>query len=163
MIKYNPNDLLKKIAPKNKVEKLVSGRLTLNKSVMSQLSKADFLSKKSLERTALNTIKQYKKKYKEEKSDGLSSEEAFDSATNDNKLMVSRVQNEIVSQVAAEIKGAYRGEYYIWTPSDANEPDPLHQLNYGKRFRVGVGEMPGDRDGCRCGMTILVSENKLEI
>lgn len=66
-------------------------------------------------------------------------------------------------QVAGEIKDRYEGEFYIWLPSDAEEPDPEHQLNYGKKFQVGEGEMPGDRFGCRCGMEILVPETKLDL
>lgn len=162
-IRYRPDDMLRKIAPKKKVDKLVSGKLTLNKAVLSQLADADFLSKKALERTALKTIKEYKARYKEEKEDGLSPDKAFDEAVNDNKLLINRVQNTVVNEVAKEIKDQYRGEYYTWLPSDANEPDPVHQLNYGKRFQIGKGEMPGDRYGCRCGMAILVNETKLEL
>lgn len=162
-IKYRPDDMLRKIAPKAKVDKLVSGRLTLNKAVLSQLADADFLSKKALERTALRTLKQYKARYQDEKDSGLSTSEALDEATNDNKLMINRVQNTVVNEVAKEIKDQYRGEYYTWLPSDAVTPDPLHSLNYGKRFQIGKGEMPGDRYGCRCGMAILVDETKLDL
>src|ERR1044072_7172335 len=128
-IRYRPDDMLRKIAPKKKVDKLVSGKLTLNKAVLSQLSGADFLSKDALERTALRTIKEYKARYKEEKEDGLPAEKAFDEAVNDNKLLINRVQNTVVNEVAKEIKDQYRGEYYTWLPSDANEPDPIQQRN----------------------------------
>ena len=162
-IKYVPNEVLKKLAPPAKIEKLVSSRLTLNRAVLSVLDGADFLSIKTIERTALKTIKQYKARYENEKDAGLSASEAKDVATNDNKLLVNRVQNSVVNQIAGEIKDQYRGEYYTWLPSDADVPDPLHQLNYGKKFRIGRGEMPGDRIGCRCGMNILVTETKLEL
>lgn len=162
-IRYLPKDMLRKIAPKSKVDKLVTGKLTLNRAVLSHLADADFLSKRSLERTALKTIKQYKIRYQDERADGNEPGEAFDQATNDNKLMVNRVQNTIVNEVAKEIRGQYRGEYYTWLPSDAETPDPIHQLNYGKTFQIGKGEMPGDRYGCRCGMAIQVDETKLEL
>ncbi len=163
MIKYLPKDLLKKIAPKSKIEKLVSGRLTLNKAVLSFLDPIDFISKESVERVALQTIRQYKDRFEEEKDQGASTEDAKEVAVNDNKLLVNRVQNTIVNQVAGEIKDQYRGEYYKWLPSDALIPDPLHQLKYGKTFQIGKGEMPGDRYGCMCGMQIQVKESKLEL
>lgn len=163
MIRYLPNELLRKIAPAKKIEKLVSGRLTLNRAVLSFLNDVDFISKQSVERTALKTIKEYKQRFQEEKKDGVPTSEAKDDALNDKKLLVNRVQNTVVNQIAGEIKDQYRGEFYKWLPSDASEPDPLHQLNYGKKFQLGKGEMPGDRYGCRCGMQILVSESKLDL
>ncbi len=155
MIKYLPSEVLKKIAPKNKVEKLLTGNLTLNKAVLSMLTDADFISKESVEKTALKTIKGYKERVKE----GDSKSEAV----NDKKLLVNRVQNEILFQVSDEIEDQYRGEYYRWLPSDADEPDPIHQLKYGKKYQIGRGEMPGDRYGCKCGMLILVKESKLKL
>jgi hypothetical protein len=167
VIKYLPNELLRKIAPAKKIEKLVSGSLTFNKAALSFVSDIEFMSKKTIERTALKTIKQYKERYVDnlnpEGGDGMSTSEAKDDALNDKKLLVNRVQNTVVNEVAGAIKEQYRGEYYKWLPSDAIEPDPIHQLNYGKKFQIGKGEMPGDRYGCRCGMSILVKESKLEL
>ena len=162
-IRYLPTELLKKIAPAKKIEKLVTNRLTLNKTVLSLFDDVDFLSKKTMERTALKAIKHYKERYKEEIADGLSAPEAKEETLNDKKLLVSRVQNEVISEVADEIKDQYRGEFYKWLPSDADTPDPLHQLNYGSKFQLGKGEMPGDRYGCRCGMLILVPEKRLSL
>lgn len=163
MIRYHPLDLLKKIAPVSKVEKLMSNQLTLNKAALSFVSDIDFLSKDSIQRVALKTIKEYKSTFQDLKDDGIPSPDAKEEAVNDKKLLVNRVQNTIVNQVAGEIKDAYRGEFYKWLPSDASEPDPLHQLKYGKKFQIGKGEMPGDRYGCRCGMQILVKESKLDL
>lgn len=163
MIKYEPKEFLKKIAPKAKIEKLVTGKLTVNRAVLSLVTEADFLSKQSVETTALKTIRQYKERYYKEREDGATPAQAREDALNDKKLLVNRVQNTIVNQVAGEIKDQYRGEFYRWLPSDASEPDPVHQLNYGKKFQIGKGEMPGDRFGCRCGMEILVKETKLEL
>lgn len=332
MIRYHPVDLLKKIAPKSKVEKLIKNNLTPNKAALSFLDDVDFLDKKSVERVALKTIKQYKERVEEEsipdppiltetekdaihfykrtgygpvngklrgfKVQGAEKAEetiktldgaieksflqkdttvfrgmyqvadlralgkkgigqeikmptfwsvspdkataeqftlanssktgvlleiklkkghnALDATVGTNekefilprnqayeitgfkpgkgdqpptyilepkeppkldivddvikeeiidnpKQLIQRVQNNIVNQIAGEIKDAYRGEYYKWLPSDAAEPDPIHQLKYGKRYQVGKGEMPGDRYGCRCGMFILVKETKLKL
>lgn len=162
-IKYLPNEILRKIAPARKIEKLVTQRLTLNKAVLSFLDDADFISKKTVERTALKTIKQYRERFENEKDGGSTPTEAKEDALADKKLLVNRVQNTVITQIADEIQDQYRGEFYKWLPSDASEPDPLHQLNYGKKFQIGKGEMPGDRDGCRCGMLILVKESKLEL
>jgi hypothetical protein len=163
MIRYHPKDLLKKIAPAKKIEKLVSGRLTLNKSALSFVSDIDFLSKKSVQRVALNTINQYKEKFENLKDEGASASDAKDEALNDKQLLVDRVQNTIVQEVAGEIKDQYRGEFYKWLPSESEIPDPLHSLKYGKKYQIGRGEMPGERYGCKCGMQILVKETKLKL
>lgn len=155
-IKYLPNELLKKIAPVRKVERMLSSKLTLNKAALSFVSDIEFLDKKAISKVALKTVKGYKARVK------------ADTATKselkaDPKQLIQRVQNEVVFQVKEAIADEYDGEFYIWLPSDAVEPDPLHQLNYGKKFKVGVGEMPGDRYGCRCGMEILVKEKSLKL
>jgi hypothetical protein len=162
-IKYEPTKLLKKIAPKKKIEKLVNSNLTLKKSVLSMFDDIDFISKKTIEKVALKTVKQYKKRFKNEKESGLSASAAKEAALADKKLMVNRVQSAIVLEVSQEIKKEYLGEFYIWLPSNAQEPDPEHQLNYGSTFQVGKGEMPGERYGCLCGMDILVKGTKLDI
>jgi hypothetical protein len=163
MIKYEPREFLKKIAPKSKIEKLMTGKLTVNRAVLSLITEADFISKKTVETTALKTIRQYKEKYYQEREEGATPSEAKEEALNDKKLLINRVQNTIVNQVAGEIKDQYQGEFYKWLPSESMEPDPLHQLNYGKTFQIGKGEMPGERYGCKCGMQILVKETKLEL
>jgi hypothetical protein len=162
-IRYLPNEFLKKVAPKAKVKKLVSGNLSLNRAVLSMISDAEFLSKSTLEKVALNTIKHYKASYKEKKKEGLPADEAKDEALNEKKALINRVQNSVVFQIKDEIHDGYYGEFYKWLPSSAEIPDPLHQLNYGKKFQIGKGEMPGDRYGCRCGMQIFVPETKLDL
>jgi hypothetical protein len=156
MIKYEPSKLIKKIAPDKKIKKLVSEGVSLRKSALSFVNDVDFIAKKDVTSVALRTIKSYQKRIKADpdiKAEILA----------DPRQLISRVQNEVVLQVAEEIKTKYRGEFYIWLPSDADEPDPEHQLNYGKEFQVGDGEMPGDRYGCRCGMQILVEDSQLNL
>lgn len=155
-IKYDPAALLRKVAPKKKIERMLSKKVTLKKASLSFVSDIDFLDRKSIERVALKTIKGYKKRVKGDTE--LKAE-----ILNDPKELIQRVQNEVVFQVAGEIKESYSGEFYVWLPSDAEEPDPEHQLNYGKTFQVGDGEMPGDRYGCRCGMEILVKQSSLDL
>jgi hypothetical protein len=156
LIKYDPNELLKKIAPERKIKKLVSGKLGLKKAALSFITDIDFLSVEGVQKVALKTLKGYRERVKDDRA--TKSELKSDPAQ-----LVQRVQNEIVTQVASEIKETYDGETYTWLPSDAEEPRPEHQLNYGKTFMIGVGEMPGDEYGCRCGMEIHVKQSRLEL
>lgn len=157
MITYDPKAMLKKIAPETKIKKLVSrGSISLKRTALSFVDAVDFLDKKSVSRVALETLKNYRRRIKAadiEKAELLK----------DPKQLIQRVQNEVVFQISNEIKDTYTGEQYEWLPSDADEPDPEHQLNYGKIFTIGEGEMPGERFGCRCGMNILVKESQLEL
>jgi len=155
-IKYEPSKLLKKFASAKKIEKLVSSRLTLKRAALSFVSGLDFLDRDAIARVALKTIKGYKARVEDDpevKADIL----------DDPAQLIQRVQNEVVFQVSGEIKDRYSGEFYTWLPSDADEPDPEHQLNYGQKFQIGDGEQPGDRYGCRCGMEILVDDSSLDL
>lgn len=156
MIKYEPSKLIQKIAPKRKIKRLLKDNLSLKKTALSFVSDIDFLSKGSVERVALKAIKGYRERVKEDPS--IKAEILANPAQ-----LIQRVQNEVILQVTEEIKDRYSGEFYVWLPSDADEPDPEHQLNYGKEFQIGDGEMPGDRYGCRCGMQILVKDSTLNL
>lgn len=162
---YDPKKLIKKIAPDSKVEKLLSKKLTLKKAALSFIDDIDFIDKKNVADVAMKTIKAYKKRIKLERKDAGVADAADlkDEILDDPKMLINRVQNEIITQVAEGIKDKYAGEFYEWLPSDADEPDPEHQLLYGQTFQVGDGEMPGDRYGCRCGMRILVDEEQLAL
>ncbi len=162
-IKFLPSEFLDQVAPDKTVKKLVSSKLTLNRAALTMLSRSKVLSKKTLTTVAVKVIRQYKEAYSAEREEGASKSEALDAALNEKKLMVSRVQNAVVNEVSTQIKEKYRGEYYEWIPSTASTPDPLHALNYGKTFQLGVGEQPGDRYGCMCGMNIMVDEDELEL
>lgn len=166
-IDYDPKELLKKIAPESKIKKLVSKRLTLKKAALSFVDSVDFIDKKSVSKIALKTIDSYQKRIANEQIEaGLESGagKALEKAIlADPKQLIQRVQNEVIFQVSNSIKENYDGEEYEWLPSDAEEPDPEHQLNYGKIFTIGDGEIPGERIGCRCGMRILVKQTKLNL
>lgn len=155
-IVHNPSDLLNRIAPDQKIKRLISKDLTFKKALLSMFDGIDFVSNKRIQTVALNALKVYKSRYK---SEDISKTKALAGK----KLLVQRVQNAIVQSLSDEIKSKYSGEYYKWLPSDAKTPDPLHQLKYGKTFQIGKGEMPGDRYGCRCGMQILVSDTRLDL
>lgn len=160
-ITFMPSKFAKKLVPKKTVEKLVSRNLTVNRAAVTMLTKSGVLSKKKVEEVAIRVIRQYKEKFSDEIDDGATRAEALNEAVNDKVLLVQRVQNVATHEVAKEVKKSYRGERYEWLPSLAENPDPLHQLNYGKRFWLGRGEAPGDRYGCQCGMRILVDETQL--
>lgn len=155
-IVYDPKKMLKKIAPESKIKKLVSSKASLNKTALSFVDDIDFISKKNIATTALKVMKSYKERIK----NGTDTKSEI---KDDPALLINRVQNEVVFQVSEGIRENYSGEYYVWLPSDAEEPDPEHQLNYGKTFKIGDGEMPGERYGCRCGMEILVKQTELEL
>ncbi len=156
MIKYDPSQLLRRIAPQGKIKKLISQRLTLKKAALAFLNDLDFVDKKEITRLILKVLKNYEERIEDEP--GLKKK-----LLKSPDLLIQRLQSAIVTQVTEEIREKYHGEFYIWLPSDANEPDPEHQLKYGKKYQVGVGEMPGDRWGCRCGMEILVDEKQLKL
>lgn len=163
---YDPKALLKKIAPESKIKKLVSGKVSLKKTALSFIDAVDFIDKKAVSRVALKTIRSYQEriaKAQAEAGERSAGDEIQKDIVDDPKLLIQRVQNEVVFQVAQEIKDQYSGDQYEWLPSDAEEPDPEHQLNYGKIFTIGEGEMPGERIGCRCGMHILVKQTQLEL
>jgi hypothetical protein len=166
-IDYDPKELLKKIAPESNIKKLVSKRLTLKKAALNFVDSVDFIDKKSVSKIALKTIDSYQKRIANEQIEaGLESGagKALEKAIlADPKQLIQRVQNEVIFQVSNSIKENYDGEQYEWLPSDAEEPDPEHQLNYGKVFTIGDGEMPGERIGCRCGMRILVKQTQLKL
>jgi hypothetical protein len=160
-IVYDPSKLLNKIAPEAKIKNLLSSDLSLKKTALSFVDDIEFLSKKGIKDTALSVVKNYKDRVAQES--GTDKKDLKDELQGDPKQLIQRVQNEVVLQIHDQIKTNYHGEFYVWLPSDAEEPDPEHQLNYGKTFQVGVGEMPGDRIGCRCGMEILVKETQLNL
>jgi hypothetical protein len=156
VVRYDPKTLIRKLAPPSKIKKLMTKGASLKKTALSFLDEADFLDRDDIAETALKVIQSYRKRFKE---DGDLKQEIIASPA----LLIQRVQNEVISQVKEKIEKRYQGEFYIWLPSNADEPDPEHQLNYGKRFQVGVGEMPGDRYGCQCGMEIIVDDDKLDL
>lgn len=154
--RYFPEKLLAKITPEAKIEKLLSGKVTLKKAALSFVDDIDFIDKSKVAEVALKTVKGYKKRIKADK-------DVKAEILDDPKQLIQRVQNEVVFQVAEGIKEEYSGDKYTWLPSEAEEPDPEHQLKYGKTFTVGVGEMPGDRYGCRCGMEIHSRDKTLKL
>lgn len=164
---YDPKAMLKKIAPESKIKRLVSDKLTLKKAALSFVDAADFIDKKSVSDVALKVIRGYQERIAKEQAEAGLDKSAGDALEKeilkDPKQLINRVENELVFQISESIKENYDGATYEWLPSDAEEPDPEHQLKYGKIFVIGEGEMPGERYGCRCGMNILVKQTQLRL
>lgn len=175
MITYDPKAMLKKIAPESKIKKLVSGKLTLKKAALNFVDAAaekdvGVLSKKAVSEVALKTVKGYQEREAkatvEAGFDRSAGKELAKELAKDPRQLIQRVQNELVLQVSGKIREQYGDDYAEWLPSDAEEPDPEHQLNYGKVFKISEGingEIPGERIGCRCGMNILVKQTRLDL
>lgn len=158
-IVVDPDKILRRLAPRSKVKRLLSGRVSLKRTALGFLDDADFLSKKSVVDVALKTIKGYKKRASDD-------DDEKKLIKKDPKLLINRVQNEVVLQLHEAVKEKYRGQKARWLPSDADEPRPEHQANYGKVYIIGEGidgVEPGDEYGCRCGMEILTDDTKLEL
>lgn len=156
-IKVEPSKMIKKYASSTKVKRLISSKgVRLDKTALSFIEDIPFIEKDKIEDVALKVIKDYKDRVKKEavKKTALKK---------DPKLLIQRVQNEVILNLSDTIREKYRGEKYRWLPSDAEEPDPEHQLLYGEIRTIGVGEMPGQRYGCQCGMEILVDESNIDL
>ncbi|WKV32901.1 hypothetical protein MAC3UK_0014 [Bdellovibrio phage MAC3UK] len=167
---YDPKAMLKKIAPDKKIKKLVSKNLTVKKAALSFVKDIDFIDPNAVAEVALKTVRDYQMRVAKE-----TVESGFDKAAGDEleaalvknpKQLIQRVQNSLIFQISEKIKEKYRGEKYEWLPSDAEEPDPEHQLNYGKIFIVGERDYEGREfgtNGCKCGMRILTKDEDLEL
>jgi hypothetical protein len=68
MIKYDPAQLLRKIAPEKKVTKLVSKNAGLKKSALSFVDDIDFISRKEVTTVALKVLKNYKERIKDDET-----------------------------------------------------------------------------------------------
>ena len=158
---YDPSDFLKRSAPKKKIKKAMTKSASLKRAALAFVNAFTFVDSESITRVALNTVASYKARLGKLEGDALKAAKLAIIANP--KLLIQRVQNEVLTQVSGEIKNKYAGEFYTWLPSSAGEADPEHQLNYGKKFQIGVGEQPGDRYGCQCGMEILVNEEELNL
>ncbi len=158
-IKFDPSKVLSKIAPKTRIKKLVKENLSLKKTALKFVDQFEFLSKADITRVALKTLKSYRARVKDDP-------DLRDDLIANPAQLVQRVQNEVILQIHDTIKEKYSGELARWLPSDAEEPRPEHQLNYGKTYVIGEGIdgiEPGDEFGCRCGMEILVEGEKLDL
>lgn len=151
-IKYEPSKLIRKLKLKKRAARLITEDLSVSRTALRSLTEFGVLPKKTAEVVALRVIKN-------QKGSGNDVGAA-------KQAVVSRIQSAVLHEQTRTIQKAYRGEFYRWLPSVANDPRPEHEKNYGKIFQVGVGDDegndPGDLPNCQCGMEILVDDNQEE-
>lgn len=165
---FDPKAMLKKLAPEAKIKRMISSGVTLKKAALSFVD-TDLIDKKSVADVALKTIRGYQEriaKAQAESGEKSSGDPIEAEILADPKQLIQRVQNEMIFQIHQKIQETYAGETGVWLPSDADEPRPEHQLNYGKEYIIGQGIdgiEPGDEPGCMCGVEIKVKQTSLEL
>ena len=165
MAVFDQDSMLKKIAPRAKIKRMISSRMSVKRTALAIVDAAaeteiGLIDKKKVLDTALKTVAGYQKRIEE-----ATSTEVRDQILDDPKQLIQRVQNEFVFQAQKKLQEQYKGRRARWLPSSADEPDPEHQKNYGKEYIIGEGidgEEPGDRFGCKCGVEIL-NESSIQL
>lgn len=159
--RFDPGAWLGKIFPKG-IEKygLLDDGLDIKKRYLKALVRATSLSGRKISAEVYKTVEFYAAKESALKAAG---EKAFKAeALNGQSLLTQRLKNFLVYSEVQEQRKHHKGRMYRWLPSAAAEPDPEHQLLYGKIFREGEGDkdgnMPGERWGCQCGIEWLDDE-----
>lgn len=158
MLTFYPDKFLDKTLGKDFFKKkLLNDDLELKRSAVRGLLRARAIAGDDLDKSIEKVVSFYQDKADELKDLG---EKAFKAdAVNGEALLKNRIGDIVVQAEVQEIKKENKGKQYEWLPSDADEPDPEHQLLYGQIFDVGEGDdegnMPGERYGCKCGMRIL--------
>lgn len=163
--------MLRKLAPKAKIKRMISHRMSVKRTILANIgTDALPIDERSLAKVARNTLQGYKERVAKETVESNFEKSAGDELKKqlikDPKQLIQRVQNEVVYQVHQGIRDKYAGQKARWLPSDADEPRPEHQANYGKVYIIGEGIdgiEPGDEYGCKCGVEILTDETKLDL
>lgn len=155
---FYPDQFLKRTFPKSfYTQQLVNRGFNLKNTAKRYLQKAYVVAGRELEVTIDNVLDQYAAKAIDLRAE--SKRGFFAKAVNDDNLLRTRIENVVIQSQVGELIKEHEDEWYEWLPSDAEEPDPEHQLLYGQIFRVGEGDaegnMPGQRFGCRCGIRWL--------
>ena len=161
--KFYPDRFLKQVMPKSFYsQNLVDKDFDLKKNALKAINRARTIMGRPIDTTVYNVLSQYEQKYKGLIADGESSTQAFNEAVNGSALLRQRIEQAVVYDEIQNLKAQHTGEFYRWLPSGAANPDPEHQLLYGKIFRVGEGDkngnMPGERYGCQCGIEWIGEE-----
>lgn len=155
-IKFEPEKVVRKVAPKAKIKKLLSPSANIKRQALKFLNAFDSIDNKTILDTALKTVKSYKKRIKKNPDE-------LELIKKNPKQLIQRVQGAVIFEMSKSLTQKYKGERFRWLPSSANDPRPQHQLRYGQVYIVGEIDMPGEEIGCQCGMEILVEETELEL
>ena len=155
---FYPDRFLKKIFPKSfYTTELVSRGFSMKKIAKRYLQKAYLVAGNDLNESIDGVLDQYAQKAMDLKADRVRG--FFKDAVNNDSLLRNRIENVVIFAEVQNLKQEHDGQYYEWLPSDSENPDPEHQLLYGKIFKVGDGDnegnMPSERYGCRCGIRWL--------
>ncbi|MDD6153640.1 MAG: hypothetical protein PUC11_06835 [Elusimicrobia bacterium] len=156
--RFDPSAWLERVFPKG-IEKtgLLTDGLDIKKRYLKALVRATGQSGRKITAEVYKTVEFYAEKEAALKAAG---ERAFkQEALNGQALLTSRLKNFLVYSEVQEQRKRHKGKLYRWLPSSAENPDPEHQLLYGKVRREGEGEMPGERWGCQCGIEWLDDED----
>lgn len=155
---FDPARFLKRVLPKG-LEKtgLLKDDLTIKQRYLKALVRASALTGREIKKEVYEAVDFYIAKEEKLRAAGV---RAFkQEALAGQALLTQRIKNMLVYSEVQEQKKAHKGRMYRWLPSSAQEPDPEHQLLYGKIFREGEGDkeghMPGERWGCQCGIEWL--------
>ena len=157
---YDPNKMIDSLLPDSRIKKLVDSDLNFKRKALVFLKQFKYIKTSDISQLVLMVIRDYKSNAAISAS---STESVIGEYARNPKRLAQVVQNAVVWRTTQQIQKKYKGQKYRWLPSSATEPDPLHQLRYGKIYIVGRGEMPQDRYGCKCGMELLVDETELNL
>lgn len=168
---FDPTSMLRRIAPKAKIKRMINGRFGLKRTILANIGTDEIpIDNGSLANVARKTLAGYKervaKEIVENDFEKKAGTELAKEIVADPRQLIQRIQNEVVFQVHQGIKEKYGGQKARWLPSDAEEPRPEHQKNYGKVYTIGEGidgVEPGDEWGCKCGVEILTDETQLDL
>ena len=164
MVVFYPDKFKKKVLPKGFFDQdlLTKQNLTLKKKATQALILATNVAAKDLSTTVAGVVSVYQNKIDDLRDEGLPKAKAALLAKGSEALLRQRIENLVVYSEVQRLKNENEGEFYRWLPSGASDPDPQHQLLYGKIFKVGEGDsegnMPAERYGCQCGMEILTTK-----
>lgn len=168
---FDPTKMLRRIAPVAKIKRMVSGKLSLKRTILASIGTEEIpIDNGSLASVARKTLSGYQERVAKEIAEN-DFEKAAGTALQkqivaDPKQLIQRVQNEVIFQIHNGIKEKYGGQRARWLPSSAEEPRPEHQKNYGKVYVIGEGidgVEPGDEYGCQCGVEIITDETTLDL
>jgi hypothetical protein len=160
MVKIYPETILKKSLPNNFFEQnLLTKDFSLKKKAMQALILATTATKREINASVLKVADIYQSKIDDLTDEGLPKAKATVIAKAGESLLKQRIAGLVIFDAVEVIKKNNEGEKYRWLASSSENPDPQHQLLYGKIFNVGEGDqegnMPMERFGCNCGIEIL--------
>jgi hypothetical protein len=174
---FDPTEMLKKVAPVSKIKRMVSGRIGLKRTILSQIgTDALPIDESSVATVARKTLRGYKERVAKAVVDNdferAAGTEVKKEIIANPRQLIQRVQNEVIFQIHQGIREKYKGKKARWLPSSAEEPRPNHATAYGKVYTIGEGlpvgddgetVEPGDEWGCQCGVEILTDETQLDL